>query len=108
MRFSLVEGSCTDLGRGVEPDIALNSQPLLFALSNPFGVQTLGVSARLTLHKNLANWRNHRILMALYNAEVHLRPRYLFTRANLAHLFQRRQGLTRQVATRVAYMRTGR
>jgi hypothetical protein len=108
IRFSLAEGRVEEIPDRDETDLVVNSQPLFFALSNPFGIQTLGVSARFRLRRSEANWRNHRILMAMYNAEIYLRPRYFFTRANLRYLYQRRQGLTRQIQSRLAYMRGGR
>jgi len=87
------------------PDISVHAQPLLFALQHPFGLQTLGVSARLTLHANAANWRRHRILLSMYNAEVYLRPDLLFTRRNLEHLRTRLGGGLRQLTYQLARMR---
>ena len=87
------------------PDISLHAQPLLFALQHPFGLQTLGVSARLTLHANAANWRRHRILLSMYNAEVYLRPDLLLTRRNLEHLRARLGGGLRQLTYQIARMR---
>jgi hypothetical protein len=86
-------------------DLSLNAQPLLFALQHPFGVQTLGVSARLTVHANALNWRRHRILLSMFNAEVYLRPHLLFTRRNLEHLRARLGGGLRQLTYQFARMR---
>ncbi len=101
-----------DLARGqwrhtpcAAPDLSLHAQPLLFALTHPFGVQTLGVSARVTVHANAANWRRHRILLAMFNAEVYLRPDLLFTRRNLEHLRARLGGGLRQLTHQLARMR---
>jgi UDP-MurNAc hydroxylase len=101
-----------DLARGqwrrtlcAAPDLSLNAQPLLFALQHPFGVQTLGVSARLTVHANAANWRRHRILLSMYNAELYLRPHLLLTRRNLEHLRARLGGGLRQLSAQLARMR---
>lgn len=108
VRFSLRDATAEELAKTTSPDLVVNSQPLFFALNNRFGVQTLGVSARFRLHRNERNWRNHRILMAMYNAEIYLRPKYFFSRENMRYLFERRQGLGRQIRTRMAYMRGGR
>jgi len=101
-----------DLARGqwrhtpcAAPDLSLHAQPLLFALTHPFGVQTLGVSARVTVHANAANWRRHRILLSMFNAEVYLRPDLLFTRRNLEHLRARLGGGLRQLTHQLARMR---
>lgn len=101
-----------DLARGqlrrtpcAAPDLSLHAQPLLFALQHPFGVQTLGVSARLTVHANAANWRRHRILLSMFNAELYLRPHLLLTRRNLEHLRARFGGGLRQLTAQIARMR---
>ncbi len=101
-----------DLARGqlrrtpcAAPDLSLHAQPLLFALQHPFGVQTLGVSARLTVHANATNWRRHRILLSMYNAELYLRPHLLLTRRNLEHLRARLGGGLRQLTAQLARMR---
>lgn len=90
---------------GAGADLSLHAQPLLFALQQPFGVQTLGVSARVTVHANAANWRRHRILLSMYNAEVYLRPDLLLTRRNLEHLRARLGGGLRQLGHKLARMR---
>jgi hypothetical protein len=83
LRLDFAHGRCERLAPGAPPDLSVLSQPLHFALSTPFGVQTLGVSARVVVHRGAANWLRHRILFSMNNAEVYLRPRYLFTRSNL-------------------------
>lgn len=90
---------------GAAPDLSLHAQPLLFALQHPFGVQTLGVSARVTVRANASNWRRHRILLAMLNAEVYLRPDLLLTRRNLEHARARLGGGLRQLAYKLARMR---
>jgi UDP-MurNAc hydroxylase len=90
---------------GAAPDLSLHGQPLLFLLQHPYGSQTLGVSARLTLRANAGNWRRHRVLLAMYNAEVYLRPRLLLTRRNLGLLRVRLRGGLRQLAAQLARMR---
>lgn len=91
---------------GAAPDVSLHAQPLLFALQQPFGLQTLGVSARLRVHQNLANWRRHRILLSMYNAELYLRPHLLFTRRNLELLRARLHGGLGQLRDQLSRMRS--
>ena len=90
---------------GAAADISLYAQPLLFALQNPFGLQTLGVSARLTVRANHGNWRRHRILLSMYNAELYLRPKLLLTRRNLELARTRLQGGIGQLRAQLARMR---
>jgi UDP-MurNAc hydroxylase len=85
-------------------DLTVCSQPLHFAFSHPFGVQTLGVSARFTLHANARNWALHRVLFAMNNAEIYLRPKYFFTGDNLRYFVQRARGAPEQVLRRLATM----
>jgi hypothetical protein len=76
-----------------EPLVEINSQPLLFAFSVPFGIQTLGVSGRYRLARLTREWKLVRVLSSLFNAEIYLRPRYLFSREMLGWLRARRAGL---------------
>lgn len=100
IRFSFATGQFEKLeGSGGDPDMIVNSQPLWFAFGNAFGIQTLGVSGRLILRKNFGNWRNHRILLAFYNAEIYLRPSQFFTWTNLRFLYRRRRGLIQRLAS---------
>jgi hypothetical protein len=83
----------------------VNSQPLEFTFAQPFGLQTLGVSARLRLRRSSRNWTLHRILFSLNNAEIYLRPRYLFTRRNLKFIRSRLRGGLNQLTYQLARMR---
>src|SRR5207247_3556916 len=87
------------------PDLMINSQPLYFAFAFPYGVQTLGVSARYALLRNYRNWQLHRILFSMNNAEVYLRPRYFFTARNLGYLRKRFWGGTGQLVRRIQTMK---
>jgi len=69
-RACVATGSCERLEDVPDPDLVMNSQPLWFAFKFPYGTQTLGVSARYTLLRNIGNWRLHRILFAMNNAEI--------------------------------------
>jgi UDP-MurNAc hydroxylase len=77
--FSLANGTIEEAFGSPLPDLSINSQPLWFGLKFPFGIQTLGVSARFTLHRNFRNWKRHRIIFSLNNGGIYLRPKYIFT-----------------------------
>ncbi len=104
IRFSIADGNFVEVAKSEQADMIVNSQPLWFAFSAPFGVQTLGVSGRFRLCNkgDSNNWARHRALFGLYNAEFYLRPKYFFTASNLGFLWARRRGLIGQLATRIA------
>jgi len=77
-------------------DLIINSQPLWFLFSVPFGCQTLGVSARYTLRKNFNNWKLYRILFSLNNAEIYLSMSF-FKRENLSWIAGRMRGMLNQI-----------
>jgi UDP-MurNAc hydroxylase len=76
--FSLYNGEIEERSLLKAPDLRINSQPLWFAFKFPFGIQTLGVSARFRLLRHFRNWKMHRILFALNNGGVYLKPKYVF------------------------------
>jgi L-ascorbate metabolism protein UlaG (beta-lactamase superfamily) len=98
--FSISSRRVEDIG-DASVDMDVYSQPLWFAFKYPYGVQTLGVSARATVHSGVGNWRAHRVLFAMNNAEVYLKPRLLFTTANLRHLRRRLRGGAAQLMRRL-------
>jgi UDP-MurNAc hydroxylase len=79
VEFSLASGRIAEAQESYQPDLSINSQPLWFGFKFPFGIQTLGVSARFGLHQNFRNWKMHRILLSLNNGGVYLKPKYVFT-----------------------------
>jgi hypothetical protein len=87
-----------------EADLVMNSQPLSFAFSYPFGVQTLGVSARYRLQHSIRNWQLHRAIFALNNAEVYLGQRGILSIDNARFVTRRLRGSARQFARRVSTM----
>lgn len=105
LKFSIADGEIGDAAVDEAPDLVIRSQPLHFAFAFPYGVQTLGVSARYTLLKNFPNWRNHRVLFSLNNAELYLSPRHFFTSKNLAFLAKRLPGAWNQFTYRLKLMR---
>jgi hypothetical protein len=88
-----------------DPDLEIRSEPLHFGFSFPYGIQTLGVSARYTLLKGFRNWQLHRILFSLNNAEVYLRPKLFFTHKNVSFFWTRLPGAINQIAYRLKVMR---
>ena len=95
-----------DRSMQLEPacDVTVSSQPLDFLFREPFGMQTLGVSARYSLRKGVRRWKAHRVLLALDNAEIFLKPRLLLTRRNLLHLLRRSRGGSRQLICQIRRM----
>ncbi|MGA9724923.1 MAG: MBL fold metallo-hydrolase [Candidatus Binatus sp.] len=77
--FSLASGTIEEVSNSTMPDLSINSQPLWFGFKFPFGIQTLGVSARFKLHRNFRNWKMHRIVFSLNNGGIYLRPKYILT-----------------------------
>jgi hypothetical protein len=94
--FRLATGSFEEVDSSTEPDLVINSQPLWFGFKFPFGMQTLGVSARFKLLRNFNNWKFHRILFSLNNGGVYLRPKYLLTPEMLGYVRTRLGGGLRQ------------
>lgn len=98
------KGYWARLGSHVDVDVEVNSQPLHFALKFPYGVQTLGVSGRMRLLRGEQNWKKHRILFALNNAEFYLKPRHLLSRNNAQFVRTRLRGGLSQVHRRLLTM----
>lgn len=79
------------------PAIEINSQPLHFMLSHDFGLQTLGVSGRIRVHKDYGIWFRHRALLAMMNASIGLAPKQIFSRRQLGYFWSRRGDLLPQI-----------
>jgi UDP-MurNAc hydroxylase len=105
VRFSVSNHSFEVIDDTMPPDLEVNSQPLAFGFQTPFGVQTLGVSARFRVLRNERNWRLYRIIFALNNAEFYLRPKYLFTLRNMRYVTLRLRGSLNQLAYQIQRMR---
>ena len=103
VEFSLASGRIAEAQESYRPDLSINSQPLWFGFKFPFGIQTLGVSARFRLHKNFRNWKMHRILFSLNNGGVYLKPKYVFTTEFMNYVLSRLAGGMTQA---VHYYRT--
>jgi hypothetical protein len=105
IRFNISADTFERLPDDVAPDVTIYSQPLHFVFRWPFGLQTLGVSARFILHKNAKNWRRHRILFSMDNAELYLRPRLLFTAKNMRWFMERLPGGVNQLRYQLSRMK---
>lgn len=88
-----------------EYDISISSQPLFQAFKMPFGIQTLGVSGRYRLADKYrdvpTNWKKIRIISSLYNAEIYLHPRSVFSLTTLRWLWSRRVGIISQISQQI-------
>lgn len=90
--FALSTGIIEEAPASAVPDLVLNSQPLWFSFKFPFGIQTLGVSARFRLLRNFRNWKMHRILFALNNGGIYLKPKYVFSSEFIRYVSSRMAG----------------
>lgn len=82
-------------------DISIASQPLLQAFKFPFGIQTLGVSGRYRManeHNEVPpTWKKIRVLSSLYNAEIYLSIKSVFSLGTLRWVWERKDGLMSQI-----------
>jgi UDP-MurNAc hydroxylase len=101
--FRLSTGVIKEVPWSKSPDLIMNSQPLWFGFKFSFGMQTLGVSARFRLLRGFRNWKMHRILFALNNGGVYLRPKYILNPVFFRYLKTRLAGGVTQA---VHYYRT--
>jgi len=91
LSLNVVKKTIIELPFSSTADLEVNSQPLHFGFKHPYGIQTLGVSARVIVHR-FANWRWYRLLASLNNAEIFLKPGLLFTRRNIQFIAARLMG----------------
>jgi hypothetical protein len=63
-----------------EWDVRMNSQPLLFALTQPYGFQTLSISGRFVIRSGERRFLLLRVVTGLRNAEIFLKVRDLVSR----------------------------
>ena len=86
-------------------DLKIYSQPLFQAFTFPFGIQTLGVSGRYTMHPSYdsvpKNWKLVRIISSLHNAELSLSLKCLFKLKTLKWLFTRKSEIFSQILQQV-------
>lgn len=104
VEFHVASGRIREVTDSQPAHLLVNSQPLLFAFKYPYGVQTLGVSARFVLKSGIRNWQAHRVLFAMNNAEFYLRPKYLLTARSLGYVAGRFRGAMGQLARRLQAM----
>lgn len=70
--------------------LVIASQPLVFMLRNPFGLQTLGVSGRYHLLSGGDRWIRLRIAMGLLNADLGLSLRKALRWSQLKYFWDRK------------------
>ncbi len=87
--ISIASDSITEIPGDPEPDVIIYSQPLDYCLAQTWGMGTLSISGRFILLRNERNWRMHKALLALNNAEVDFKPRHLLRRRNWIYLKDR-------------------
>lgn len=86
--------NCKAVGASAGDELLfINSQPLHFAFSQPFGIQTLGVSGRYSLSALSKQWKLLRIVSSLYNAEIYLQWKDLFSRQFVRWVWSRKSTL---------------
>ncbi len=93
--FSIPADSFSEVDSSESPDILMCSQALHFCFFRPYGLQTLSSSAQHTVVRNLANWRIHRALFALNNAQAYGRLRYLLRRDTISFFAKRIRAMVR-------------
>ena len=85
----------------VDFDILIKSQPLANAFLMPFGIQPLGVSGRYQFHPSTKaipkTWKLIRILSSLFNANIFISIKGLFSFNLLKWAWLRRKGLLSQI-----------
>jgi hypothetical protein len=93
--FSIRSDSFSEVESSQLPDLIMGSQALYFSFLRPYGLQTLSNSAQHMVVRNLTNWRIHRALFALNNAQVYGRLRYLLSRETMLFLAKRIRAVVR-------------
>jgi len=73
----------------------MGSQALHFCFFRPYGLQTLSSSAQHTVMRNLVNWRIHRALFALNNAQAYGRLKYLLNSDTIGFVAKRIRAMVR-------------
>jgi UDP-MurNAc hydroxylase len=86
---------------GTNVFMTVNSQPLYFAFSQPFGVQTLGVSGRYKLEFLDHRWKVVRVVSSLDNAEIYLTPEQLLSTKLMRWVWSRRTNLQENIIQQI-------
>jgi len=93
--FSIPTDSFSEVESSESPDLIMGSQALHFCFFRPYGLQTLSSSAQHTVVRNLVNWRIHRALFALNNAQAYGPMKYLLSRNTRSFFAKRIRALVR-------------
>ena len=82
-------------------DLRANSQPFFFALKNPYGFQTLSIAGRFAIRNAEKRFLLLRMILALGNSEIYLKPRYLFSLRFIAFIARNAPSLLHQFVSRI-------
>ena len=93
--FSIPTDSFSEVDASEPPDLIMGSQALHFCFFRPYGLQTLSSSAQHTVMRNLVNWRIHRALFALNNAQAYGRLKYLLNSDTMSYFGKRIRAMVR-------------
>jgi UDP-MurNAc hydroxylase len=93
--FSIPTDSFDEVESSEQPDLIMCSQALHFCFFRPYGLQTLSSSAQHTVMRNFVNWRIHRALFALNNAEAYGRLKYLLSGDTMSFFVRRIRAVVR-------------
>jgi len=93
--FSIATDSFSEVESSQLPDLIMGSQALYFCFFRPYGLQTLSNSAQHSVVRNLTNWRIHRALFALNNAQVYGRLKYLLSSDTMRFFAKRIRAVVR-------------
>jgi len=93
--FSIPTDSFSEVDSSEPPDLIMGSQALHFCFFRPYGLQTLSSSAQHTVMRNLVNWRIHRALFALNNAQAYGRLKYLLNMDTIGFVAKRIRAMVR-------------
>jgi hypothetical protein len=93
--FSIPTDSFSEVESSEPPDLIMCSQALHFCFFRPYGLQTLSSSAQHTVMRNLVNWRIHRALFALNNAQAYGRLKYLLSSDTMSFFVRRIRAVVR-------------
>lgn len=103
--FSIPADSFSEVESSRPPDLIMSSQPLHLCFFKPYGLQTLSSSAQHTVVRNRANWRIHRALFALNNAQAYGRLKYLLSGDTLRYFGKRLRAAVRYTDLTTAWIR---
>jgi UDP-MurNAc hydroxylase len=78
-------------------NILINCQPFYFSFKYPYGIQTLGVSGRYKIIKNISSWKYIRIISSLANQEIYIGFSSILNKNVFEWIWERKSGLIGQI-----------